>query len=39
MMEQDEKSPRPPWWFAPLVFAALGVVAFGLAILAWRLAG
>jgi len=36
-MEPDEQSPRPPWWFAPLVFAALGVIAFGLASLAFRL--
>ena len=39
MMEQDEESPRPPWWFAPVVFAALGVIALGLASLALRLAG
>ena len=36
-MKQDEES-RPPWWFAPIVFAILGVIALGLANLAFRLA-
>jgi hypothetical protein len=38
MTEQDDE-PRPPGWFMPLVCAALGVVALGMAALAGGFAG
>lgn len=37
MMMNEEEESRPPWWFAPIVLAILGVVALGLASLAFRL--
>ncbi len=36
-MMKREKS-RPPWWFVPAVFSAMGVAALGLALIAFRLA-